>query len=257
MSTASTVMYTTPLSAQESHSNSVSVSNDSLRLTTTPSQRSSGKQSRSSSKANVQETLFQSMKGKTTNEFVEYANNNIRQIMISDFAAYRRFVSDLELESYWQEIALMIWRKAIVADEFESIHNFTAWCFSYMKKFHIWTRESDFMRGTHSSKSEQIFNTYYMTDVIDEELNRTLVRAAKHKYQEQPQLGLNTGWVTDALNRMTERERTSILCVKVVGMSRKDTADTLGSTDSSVRSAIKIARKKIVNAQPTLPNGTA
>ena len=190
------------------------------------------------------------MKGKTTNEFLEYVNLQIRPMIIKDFSAIHRYASGIDMESYWQEIVLMIWKKAIVADEFPTIHNFTAWCFSYMKKYHSWTRESDFMRGTHSTKTEMLFNTYFMTDIQDEQLNRTIIRASHFKIQETPDIGLSRGWLTEALDRMTDLQRDAILCVKVCGMTWDDTAQQLNSTRSSIRSTIKKARKKIVDAAP-------
>ncbi len=250
MSTASTAMYTTPSLVPESPMSNENASSDSLQLTMTPSPKSSVKPSRSSSGANAHETRYLDMKGKTTIDFVDYANQHIRPIMIQDFERFARYASSMDMESYWQEIVMMIWTKAIVADDFETIHNFTAWCFSFMKKYHAWTRESDFMRGTHSTKSEMMFNTFFMTDIQDEVLNRTITRASKHKHREVPQLGKSHGWLSDALDKMTERERTSILSVKVVGMTRKETADILNTTECSVRCAVKTARKKILKFSP-------
>ncbi len=191
------------------------------------------------------------MKGKTTIDFVDYANQYIRPIMIQDFERFARYASSMDLESYWQEIVMMIWTKAIVADDFETIHNFTAWCFSFMKKYHRWTRESDFMRGTHSTKSEHLFNTFFMTDIQDEELERTIIRASTYKPAHKSELGLSQGWLQDALDNMSEFQRDSIICVKVVGMSRVQTSKQLNRPESSVRSAVKIARKKIVAAAPS------
>jgi len=247
---ASTETHTTPTSAPESLTSNENASSGSPHIRMTPSPRSSVEPSRSSSGASRSERSFQSMKGQTTERFIEYINAEVRPMMVKDFEAYNRYASHIEIESYWQEIVLMVWKKSIEASDFDTIHNLTAWCFSFMKKFHYWTRESDFMRGTHSSKSDYVFNTFFMTDLKDEVLSRTITRASRIKEREPQELGKSHGWLQDALDKMSDRLRDSIVCVKVVGMSREDTAQQIGSTSESVRSAVKIARKRIIQAAP-------
>jgi RNA polymerase sigma factor (sigma-70 family) len=189
------------------------------------------------------------MHGKTTVEFLEYLDRVYRKPTITKVGQWRRNASDLDIGEAWAEVMLFIYREAFTAERFNSLDHLWAYCFATTRKYYIWRVGNNDNKYMHMSKGEYVFKTIFMGSLEDESLD-TLIKRNRPS-EEKPAMSASTGWVQEALGKMTDKQREAILSVRVAGASTQEYAEQTGVKKDAVQKQIRRARRVLIDHAPT------
>lgn len=202
-------------------------------------------------------THFAALIGCDTTEFVRWCDTVHRESQVARALRWARSASMLDVYEAWGEVMLLIWRKSITADTFNDTEHVARWLSSMMATSLRWVWSHEQQRR-HKRHGDTRFEVVVMSALERDVLGRELSMLATVPAQE-PQLGLSTGWLTDAIDRMTDKQRDALGLLKIASYTRDDAAQLMGCTVQSVRGAARSAVTKIRAAadHAGYPRGTS